>query len=228
MTTKMVNAPSPRGTSFDRIAVPESWFRRAALALDAAPRRLARDDEPNVYPEGGKQGTMGEIGIDNAGLLAKITNGDALDENELAALRKALGGEATDDDPSSNWRSGPLGPTDEPPVAEDDDIRDFLKNKGLTDDDCDRVLGREELAGPQGKDRLPENAQNGGMGGRTAVPIGMDQVLREASRRLAPRRGEGFSVGPYSEPSTATIGMDAATEDDYNKRFPGAARIGHV
>jgi hypothetical protein len=243
---KMIDAPSPNGTNLSGMKVPACWFAKPGLALDAAPNirswKLGRD--ANVYPAA----ATGEepMGVDVDGLLGKLEAGDALNDNDLDVLRRALKGEATDES-GSNWKSGPLGPTDEPKIVTDETekMRDELRAKGFSEDDVHRIL-----PGPQGADVLPKNGQTnnevlgGKMGGRISHPIGdmagddISRVLAAAGRRLAPRRGDGPpSVSPRAKDappppnhrgsSAAALGMDAVAEEELNRMF-GTGRIGFV
>jgi hypothetical protein len=227
--------PSPTGKNLARKFIDSSFLvspRR--LAMDSMPRKLARDDDPPMYPEGGTQGVknMGKdpMGVD--ALFNKIMSGSKLSADELAALGNALGGEMGEDGQIT------FGPLDKPPpsptatpTAEDESekMRDELRAKVFSEDDVNRILPQ------QGADQLPKNAQTnnevlgGKMGGRIAEPIGMDGILREAGRRFAPRRGEGFSIPQFAEPkSTTAAGMDSAAEDEMNRMFPGIERIEHA
>lgn len=187
------------------------------MAHDAAPKRkLGRDDAPNMYDNGE---TMSQaMGVDAGALLKKIEAGDALSEEELAALRQALGaGEGTDE----QIKSGPLNEPPPPPAKDEHEkMRDELRAKGFSEDDVHRILPMD----PQGKDQFPpDNAASGkGMGGRTSMS--MDEV----GRRVLPQRGDRlFSVGPSREEPPAAIGMDAAAVDELDRMF-GTGRIGHV
>jgi hypothetical protein len=180
--------PSPLGTNKMGLYLGPNFFKGPCqLALDAAPRRLARDQHEDLKELAARKAAPPVHNI-TKDVLQRIAEAGILKDWEYQGLVDALfPKEEGATDQNGDWK---------------DNIERLLRARGLGDDDVQKFW---KLVG---KDTLPEPATRGGMGGALAgrrSDMGMDAatVEREFFRDFpgaarivpeAPRREERRSA----------------------------------
>jgi hypothetical protein len=160
----------------------------------------------------------------------QVARGQPEARGELMARLKDLVAKLTDEEKVEFLKSMSQG-------ADRDDVPLEAHNAGPDGHDGDAPVYPNIESGPLGphsheppvattRDQMPRNAREGGLGGRTE--IGMDAILRDAGRRFAAGRGEGFSVGRFPQQMQEPVAYDSAGEADLCAMFPGASRIQRV
>jgi hypothetical protein len=208
---RMVDAPSPKGTNRAGLKIPESWgchIKKPSPSMALDAALPRRGAAHDRDPDAEPQ--------QGRELLLKVARllGDKMTEREVAELKRL-------------YELLPEKTFDEAPVNENwrEDARRFLRERGFGEDDIEHFFN------------MPANAMEGGMGGRTAVPIATDSALRrfgdDLRRLTAPvYRSEGRKPPPAKAkalaldatvPATTTTrkALDAATNDRLRRLTAG-------
>jgi hypothetical protein len=207
--------PAPLKTNKMGLFLHPNFFKGPCqLALDSAPRRLARDQHEDLKELAAKKAAPPVHNV-TRDVLHKIAEAGILRDWEYQGLVDALFPKedgATDQNEEGDWKNK---------------IERLLRARGLGDDDIEKFW---KLVG---KDTLPEPATRGGMGGALSERrsmMGTDAATVEGEfyemfggRHItpeAPRREE--------RRSSSSLAQDAASIDELAKDFPGIERIGFM
>jgi hypothetical protein len=175
------------------------------LALDSAPRKLARDQHEDLKELAAKKAAPAVHNI-TKDVLHRIAEAGILKDWEYRGLVDALFPPKED------------GATDE--GGEMAEVEKLLRARGLGDDDIEEFQKLVE-------DTLPSNAIEAGPGGKFAEErksMGMDAGERSFFRDFP----DAARITPEAPLERRPVRGDAASIDELARMFPGIERIGFV